>query len=436
MTKTTRRGALAAFATLSIPGCLSVATGSDSFDRKALLAVYADPPPSVDPPNTVRIDTDHLGESERRADALLASVPDPVTDEDISAEKRRAIERNRERAADAKSDAMAAPVAKGRLDGLRRTRALAAYAEGYWAAVSADRHPTEVEADSLTVSESVESYRAGLEYDAVSDDGLELHVYETVEYLLTVATRDLEAVDTYNAAADREIEVAQLSRHVERARAAAADAESITTHNRTRLEAGVESAIPETAATLTDMLDSLEAEMSEPTSSNGSPDEPSEPAVDQAVGWYDTVQSFLVGPFDSTVGTPSPDDAPAAAIIDAHSRLAWADGVLTTIDRAEAGDIPDLDGPEALRTLRRDAVDAVEQRVGTDAHMLDRYAAASVAALIEAVDDSLRAALLDEETTAERLAQTADGYRYAGAIAAAIPDRTAEVVDTFESERS
>lgn len=199
--RTTRRGVLALAGATVLSGCgFLPGVGGDGGDRTELdgdevATVASGTVPSVPDPLPVDVTDAHVTASRERAESALASVPLPLSADELPNGVMRAeIEHEAEHARDHLPDPDEDLPVESRLSNLRDARESARFVAAAWAYAEDELTPADVRGHREAVVADAREFRADWEY--VGDDVVRaLLVHDTVESWTGAARRAAEPDD-------------------------------------------------------------------------------------------------------------------------------------------------------------------------------------------------------------------------------------------------
>lgn len=353
----TRRGALAVVGTTLLAGCsLPNVLGSDpvELDGHDLARVVDRDHPTIPSPLPVEVSRDHVAHARERAHSLLASVPLPLSPEELpNGTMREALHREAEHARDHLTDAIEAPGTRERLDVLAHARGPARSIAASWAYTQDELTISDVTEERETVAQAAREFEKRREY--LGDDPVRaVIVHDVVEQWTNDASDDARSVwegedATALAIGEGAADVAEAraslsdARHVyEQYAASLSDRQSI----RDRLEAARDSLSETVDDRLTDLPD-------EDVEIQDQLDADTEGTVAGRA-----IESLHHGVYDRYEYAYA--DGLAGAVLGQVARLARIGAFETLRDRIEAGEQRTVTSVEDVEAMREAAVTAVD----------------------------------------------------------------------------
>lgn len=424
----TRRGALALASSVAVAGCGGLnPTESDSteLDGAALRAAVAGDPPDVPETLPVDIAASHLDDSADRARVLLASVPHPLDAGDVpNGAVRRQLSRAYERAESSLDAAADAGSPFERMTELRRARGHARTVAAGWAAVEGDASFADLHAEAESVRDGVESFRR--EWWYAGDDAVPaVLVHAATESLVETAVgRTGRVLDPSRDRPETSVAVGERADYVEDALASSDDARhlfdrQVASASEPRdLRATFDAAGRALAETVAERRRDLpDGDLHEPSSyvEGDLGDAPAAAALRDLGRHVDR---------DVTHGRAT--GKLATVVVDAHRTLAELGAFEALVGRVERGEHATVTEAADVRSLREDAVAALESAVGAGDHpVLNQALAAEFAGTVARVDERL--AETGETASVAGLEWELGAYVAAAAVARATPAASREV---------
>ncbi|WP_338740086.1 hypothetical protein [Haloplanus salilacus] len=439
MTRLTRRGALAALATLAGCGGANPLSSSDTteLDAAALRAAVADSPPSVPDRLPVGVGSEHLQASERRARTLLDAVPaDLGPDEIPNGAIREEVRRVREGAAERVVRATEAASPFERLSALAGARADARFAAAAWRAIDAGLTHEDVADEATAVREDRRalwerwSYVGGDPVDAAL-------VHAAIEDRLDTADRIANLGRSRHYRAGNPLAVGEAAEDLEDARVAVDDAAHIYDRQTTAVDDPTDLR-PRLLAAAESLREAFDAERSaldlvEPDADAPRPWEPE--GVDLS---RTPVGGALEGLYRS-IRPGAPRDPPdgqtvARSLLHRHESFAslWAFESLRARVADDSGEAFAVDSADDVATIRADAVAALraadaEPRVPA----LTRAALVDLTRQVAWVDGDI--ADRDRDVPVRALHHEVSTYLVVGARAREVPRASERVAEALRS---
>ncbi|USZ69825.1 hypothetical protein NGM10_17160 (plasmid) [Halorussus salilacus] len=449
--RSTRRGFLALAACGAFAGCTDLVgdfrDGNDeevTVDGAALREVVSADAPTAPATIPVDIERAHLDESESRARDSLSSVPAPLDSGDVPNGAIRAeltdTYEGATGALDAAADAESDLEAAAELRSARRdARAVAAS----WAAIEEGLTRDDVRGDADPVGDALDDFRRRWRY--VGDDPVRaVVVHETIESLVERAAREWRGVTDPESRRGPEREtretpmaVGETAGALERARASLDDAAHFydrfdaSLDDSRRLGSALGTAGESLAATVERRLSDLP---------DGDRDDPSS-FVDRELG--DAPAGAALAELYSSVDTPyALEDARsmgqrASVVTGAHETLVRIRAFESLRERIEDGEFVTVESADDVRTLREDAVDAVETALDSSANpLLVEPVVTDAAWVISFVDGRLPDTRTDDEIRVGYIDHDLGGYVRAAELARATPPTSRTVASELRDSAS
>ncbi|MFC6988526.1 hypothetical protein ACFQJD_07025 [Haloplanus sp. GCM10025708] len=428
-----RRGFLGVVAAAALAGCSDALDDEPTrLDGAELTALADSETPSVPKSVPVSIAPAYLDRSERRARDLLDVVPDPLEPRHVPNEAiRDDISRARERAREALDRAASAATPFERMAALRSARADAANASGAWRAVDEAYERADVVNAAPALAEDVHAFRDQLTY--VGGDAVDaVLVYAPVERRVRSAANDVSRLTNGEfARPENALTVGEASERLERARASLDDAHHLAERH------------AESVASARDLGDRLSRATADLESAVDAeyrtlPEESAEGSayVDRDVG--DTPAAWVLqqayGDLDwmrEEVAERRSAGYLADAVLAAHEALVQRRAFGRLRERVASGENFAVSSVADVRTMRADAVSAVESTRSAPPRTLNRTAVHDPAQQLGFVDDQL--SRVGDDPTAAQVGHEAADYVRVEATASSIPPASERVVETLRA---
>jgi len=412
----------------ALAGCTSFGdedSQSVSFPATDLPDVDDDPRPATWATYPVRVPRAHRRDAQERANDLLERIPTPLAARHVpNGHVRQHLTEAAANARDHLDDAITAPTQRGTLDSLRRARQHAGFAATGWTAIDMDLTVADLAADADDVTDRARRARESMTY-AGTDPAPAVVVHASREALLHDATevsRDFSHGDGVPV-----LQVAEYGEHLERARAALADANRLGERFRAgqpddaeSLATRIQDAREALADVLRSEIDSLPSERDALTLTDADVENTLAYRVLHDLHWRASVEHPARAP-----------SGPASGLVRGVRQYAVVDGSRRVRDAVESGtryeitEAADVTEPyhavhEALRRAPRRSA----------APGLARAALVDAAASVRHRDRRL--ADLDGEVYDHDVTDVVETYAVQTAIARAVPDAVDAALDALQ----
>jgi len=433
--RATRRGALAVAGSALLAGCGGIVGPFSEDDPVVLdgaeLREIADAG-APDLPKRVPVDigNEHLTDAATRAESLLESAPEPLGPAEVpNGAMREDLSHVRTHATEALEEAGDAPTDYEELDALHDARREARNLAAAWEAIDADLAREDLLASASTVREGIEETRDRHEY--VGDDPVRaLLAHRAMEDLLFSGARSADVDREHrDGVPENPVTIGELAGDLEAAAAAGESAAHLyerftgSLDTRQDLRGGFGSA----GDALLDEIERRQAEL------------PTEESVRSTVSGDldDTPAGWALRQFHdqatrrSDVRRARENGRPASAVFEAQERLARIGAFESLAEAVEGGEDFAVESVADARSIRDDAVDAIETALETDANArLTRAGLEGMGGWIRFTDDEL--ARLGEEIEARHLDGEIASYLAVTHVARSMPAASSTVADALE----
>ncbi len=416
----------------SLAGC-SVPTfeNDPTITGAELASIVSDPPPSIPESLPVTMGANHLAETEAAIREDLDRVPASFDADTIPNGAIRArLTRAREQATAALARTTEAHTPWERAGRLRRARSSVGYVVGGWAAIDGDRSVPDVQADAESLREDLGVFRRKWAYIG-TDPTDAVVVHDAIASLIRSCLGNLNrvlSVDPDDATAA--LTVAETDESLNSAQGALRDAEHL--FDRLRRGDAVRNhraTLKSAAATLTERVHTRRQALGLDGESSISDRSDAETPAARAL--RDIRQDARRS---TRLEERRAEEAFPLAIVEAHEELALFGAIETLQARVDAGEAVDPTSADAVRTIRRRALEAIKTAFSEGDHRtLDRLRLYELVGAIEYYDDDLARYDADRQVSLSRLdwelaeyvaveASARNVNRASAAVAAAITD--------------
>ena len=433
--RSTRRGFLALAGAASLAGCglpdpQKVLHGEPpKVDRAALGAVPSTDSPSVPETVPVEIRRSYLDDGVARTRDLLASVPASFDEEEIpNGAIREELGRKRERARMTLESVDEAASPLGAMETVRDARGEARAVAAGWKAIDADLTQADVRESGRSVFDAAERFRSRWSHDG-ADPIRAVVVHAEIEARLDAAGNRAERV-VAGERTDREnpVAVGELAGELERARASLDDAGHLyerllaTADSSQDLRAGFIAAVE----TLGSLVGPRRAQLPD-----GNPNEPSSFVSGNVDGTPvgEAIRRLATDlDHDDAVDSARTADEYASAVLAAHGTLVRVGALNALFRRVEADEHVTVESAADVRTIRADAIAAVESALRKDDYPhLNRTVLSDAAGRVSHADRELARYDGDGAVKVSSAADELGEYAVAAALARATPPTSARV---------
>lgn len=433
--RSTRRGFLALAGAASLAGCglpdpQEVLHGEPpKVERAALAEIPAGDPPSVPETVPVEIRRSHLDDGVARARDLLASVPVPLDEAEIpNGAIREELARKHDRARETLDSVAEAASPLDAMDRVRDARGEARAVAAGWRAIDGELAGAEVRASARSVFDAAERFRTRWSYSG-ADPVRAAVVHAEIETRVDAAVNRAEHVVS-GGRTDREnpVAVGELAGDIERARASLGDAGHLydrlkaSADGSRNLRAGfiaAAEALPSIAGTRRGDLP------------DGDPNDPSSYVAGDVDGTPigEAIRRLATDleHDDAAHGARTADEY-ASAVLAVHGTLVRVRALDALVRRVAADEHVTVESADDARTIRTEAVAALEEALRNDDHPhLNRRALSDAAGRISYADRDLSRYDGDGTVSVSAAADELGEYVVAGALARATPPTSARV---------